>query len=58
MTQIIFFDLIDIDTIVADLAVCNIVETVDQIGDRRLSGTGRTDKGDFLARLDDKADIF
>ena len=28
-----FFDLIDIDAVVADLAVCEVVETVDQVGD-------------------------
>ena len=51
MTQIIFFDLIDIDTIVADLAVCNIVETVDQIGDRRLTCSGRSDECNLLSRF-------
>ena len=50
-SQIVFFDLSDVNLIVADLAFLNIVETVDQVGDGRLSGTGGTDKRDFLARL-------
>lgn len=38
VAQVIFFDLVDIDTVIADLAVLDIVETVDQVGDGRLSG--------------------
>ena len=38
VAQVIFFDLVDIDAVVADLAVLDIVETVDQVGDGRLSG--------------------
>ena len=50
VAQVIFFDLVDIDTVIADLAVLDIVETVDQVGDGRLSGTGAADKGNFLTR--------
>ena len=32
VAQVIFFDLVDIDAVIADLAVLNIVETVDQVG--------------------------
>ena len=46
-----FFDLVDIDAVIADLAVLDIVETVDQVGDGRLSGAGAADKGNFLTRL-------
>lgn len=38
VAQVIFFDLVDIDAVIADLAVLDIVETVDQVGDGRLSG--------------------
>ena len=40
VAQVIFFDLVDIDAVIADLAVLDIVETVDQVGDGRLSGAG------------------
>ena len=50
MTQIVFFNLIDIDTIVADLTILNIIETVDQVRDRSLSGTGTSDKSNLLTR--------
>ena len=50
VAQVIFFDLVDIDAVIADLAVLNIVETVDQVGNGRLSGTGAADKGNFLTR--------
>ena len=50
VAQVIFFDLVDIDTVIADLAVLDIVETVDQVGDGRLSGAGAADKGNFLTR--------
>ena len=48
--QIRFFDLVDIDVVVADLTVLNIVEAVDQVGDGRLPRSRRTDQGDLLAR--------
>ena len=50
VAQVIFFDLVDIDAVIADLAVLDIVETVDQVGDGRLSGAGAADKGNFLTR--------
>ena len=50
MTQIRFLDLVDIDAVVTDLTILNIVETVDQVRDRCLSGSGRSDKGDLLTR--------
>ena len=46
--QIGLFDLVDIDAVIADLAVCNVVEAVDQVGDGGLAGTGSANKGDFL----------
>ena len=44
-------NLVDVDAVVADLAVGNVVEAVDEVGDGRLTGTGGTDKRDLLARL-------
>ena len=49
--QVRLFDLVDIDAVVADLAVRDIVEPVDQVRDRRLACARRTDKGDLLPRL-------
>ena len=50
-SEIRFLYLVDVDAVVADLAVLDIVEAVDQVRDRRLAGAGGTDKGNFLARL-------
>ena len=50
-SKICFFDLIDIDAVVPDLSVLNIIEAVDQIGDRRLTRSGGTDKRDLLSRF-------
>ena len=44
-------DLIDVDPVVADLAVRDIIEAVDQVRDGRLPCTGRSDEGDLLPRL-------
>ena len=49
--EICLFDLIDVDAVVADLAVVHIVEPVDQVGDGRLARAGGTDEGHFLSRL-------
>ena len=38
--QVSLADLIDIDIIIADLSVIDIIEPVDQVRDRRLSGSG------------------
>ena len=37
-TQIVFFDLCNIDAVIADFSLLNIVETVDQVGNCCLSG--------------------
>ena len=50
-TQVGFFDFIDIDAIIADLAVLDVVKAVDQVCDCRLTGPGGADKCDFLSRL-------
>ena len=48
--QIVLFDLGDVDAFIPDLAICDIVEAVDQVGDGRFAGTGGADKSDLLAR--------
>ena len=41
----------DIDAVHRDRAALYIIKTVDQIRDRRFSGSRRADKGDLLSRL-------
>ena len=55
--QVSFFDLMDVDAVIADLAILNIVEAVDQVGDGGLAGTGGADKGDLLARTAIQVDV-
>ena len=55
--QVRLFDLVDIDTVIADLSVLNIIKPVDQVCDRRLSGTRRSYEGHLLAGLRVKPDI-
>ena len=43
-SQIVLLDLININSVITDLTILNIIETVDQIGNRRLTGAGRTDE--------------
>ena len=50
-SQIVFFNLSNIDLIVTDLTFLNIIKTVDQIGNGCFSGSGGTDKRDLLTRL-------
>ena len=49
--KIILADLVDIDPVVSDLAVSNVVETVQQVGDGRLACAGRADERQLLARF-------
>ena len=58
MTQRVFLDVLYIGAVIDDRSALHIIETVDQVGDRRFSGACRTDKGDFLARLCIQTDIF
>ena len=50
-------DLPDVDAIKADLAVINIVETIDQVRDGRLTGARCTDKSDLLPGLCPQRDV-
>ena len=49
--QIGLADLVDVDAVVADFAVGDVIEAVDEVGDGRLAGTGGADKRDLLTRL-------
>ena len=50
-TQIGLVDLPDVDAIKADLAVIDIVETIDQVSDSRLACARCTNKRNLLSRL-------
>ena len=56
--QIRLFDLVDVDAVIADLAVGNIVKAVDQVGNGRLACTGGADKRDLLPRFGPQTDIM
>ena len=49
--QVGLLDLVDVDAVVADLAVGDVVEAVDEVGDGRLASTGGAHEGDLLTRL-------
>ena len=56
--QVSFFDLMDVDAVIADLAILNIVEAVDQVGNGSLACTGRADKSDLLPRTAVQVDVM
>ena len=56
--EIILFNLCDVNSVVADLSFLNIIKTIDQVGDRSLSGSCGTYKSKLLSRLCIQADIF
>ena len=45
-----FLNFVDVDAVIADLAVLDVVEAVDEIGDGGFSRTGAAHKGDLLSR--------
>ena len=57
MAQVRLFDVVDVDAVVADFAVGNIIEAVDQIRNCRLAGACCADEGELLTGLCIKRDI-
>ena len=55
--QVGFLDLVDVDAIVADFAVVDVVEPVDEVGDGGLTGTGGAHKGNLLTGLGEEGDV-
>ena len=49
--QIALLDLVDIDTVIPDLAVLNIIKSVNQVRDRRLAGAGTSYESNLLTRF-------
>ena len=50
MSQVTFFNLVDINAVITNLSILNIIKSIDQIGNGGLSGSGGTDKGNLLSR--------
>ena len=55
--QGVLFDGSYIKAIVGDGSFLDFVETVDQVGDRGLAGTGASDESDFLSGVGSQADV-
>ena len=55
--EVRLLDLVDIDTVVADLTVGDVIEAVDEVGDGGLAGAGGAYKGDLLTGLCPEADV-
>ena len=51
MPQVRLFDVIDVHAVIADLAVGDIIEAVNEVCDGRLARAGRTDEGQLLTGL-------
>ena len=49
--EIRLLDLVNIDTVITDLSVFNVIETVDQIGNGCFTCSCRSNKGYLLTRL-------
>ena len=47
-SKVCFLNLIDINTVIPDFAILNIIESVNQVCNRSLAGTRRSDKGNLL----------
>ncbi len=58
VTQIVFFDQLDVNAVIGDHAALDVVESVDQVRDRGLAGTGGTDESDFLSRFGKQRNIM
>ena len=56
-TQVRLADLVDVDAVVADLAVGDVVEAVDQVRDRCLACSRGTHEGDLLTGLGPQGDV-
>src|SRR5699024_7451326 len=56
-SQILLFDLVDVDIVVTDLSIRNVIKAVDQVGNGSLAGSGGSYESDFLARLCPQTDI-
>ena len=56
--QVCLLDQLDVDAVISDRSFLDIIEAVDQIGDRRLAGAGRADERDLLTRIRIQLDVM
>ena len=56
--QVGLADLVDVDAVVADLAVGDVVEAVDEVGDGRFACTGGAHEGDLLTGFGKDAHVM
>lgn len=56
--QVGFSDLIDVDAIIADLAILNVIKAIDQIGNGCLPCARCPNEGNFLSRLCIKGNVM
>ena len=57
MAQVGLFDMVDVDAVIADLAVGKVIESVDEVRDRGLACARRADEGQLLAGLGVERDV-
>ena len=58
VAQSVFFDIFYVNAVVDNRTALDVVETVDQVRDRRFSGSCGTDKSNFLAWFGIQADVL
>ena len=56
-SEVCFLDLIYVNAVITDLSILNVIKTIDQIHDRRLTRTRGTDKSNFLTGLCKKLNV-
>ena len=56
--QVVFFNLCNVDAVITDLTALNVVESIDQVGDRCLTGACRSNECQLLSRFCKEADIM
>ena len=56
--EVRLFDVVDVDAVVADLAVGDVVEAVNEVCDRSFACAGRADEGELLTGLGVKGHVM
>ena len=55
--QVVLADVADVDAVVGDASAADLIEAVDQVDDRGLTGARGANEGDFLSRFGVEADV-
>ena len=56
--QVVFSNLCNVDAVITDFTALNVIETIDQVGNRCLAGARRSYECQFLTRFGKEADIM